>query len=177
MKYSYDIETLENQVFEKEELTLSSEAEEEYIRLEEDTGLEEEHDSKIYDGLTDENLESQIKNLEEADPIVMTLTLEDGSQMECGVAGVFLEGEKEYIALETPEGKIHIMELGREDDDGITLIPVEDEEEQERVIETFIQLFTEEIETEMEENKILDIQEDAQTEQDLTSQEELNGQE
>lgn len=177
MKYSYDIETLENQVFEKEELTLSSEAEEEYIRLEEDTGLEEEHDSKIYDGLTDENLESEIKNLEEADPIVMTLTLEDGSQMECGVAGVFLEGEKEYIALETPEGKIHIMELGREDDDGITLIPVEDEEEQERVIETFIQLFTEEIETEMEENKILDIQEDAQTEQDLTSQEELNGQE
>lgn len=177
MKYSYDIETLENQVFEKEELTLSSETEKEYIRLEEDTGLEEEHDSKIYDGLTDENLESQIKNLEEADPIVMTLTLEDGSQMECGVAGVFLEGEKEYIALETPEGKIHIMELGREDDDGITLIPVEDEEEQERVIETFIQLFTEEIETEMEENKILDIQEDAQTEQDLTSQEELNGQE
>lgn len=177
MKYSYDIETLENQVFEKEELTLSSEAEEEYIRLEEDTGLEEKHDSKIYDGLTDENLESEIKNLEEADPIVMTLTLEDGSQMECGVAGVFLEGEKEYIALETPEGKIHIMELGREDDDGITLIPVEDEEEQERVIETFIQLFTEEIETEMEENKILDIQEDAQTEQDLTSQEELNGQE
>lgn len=177
MKYSYDIETLENQVFEKEELTLSSETEKEYIRLEEDTGLEEEHDSKIYDGLTDENLESQIKNLEEADPIVMTLTLEDGSQMECGVAGVFLEGEKEYIALETPEGKIHIMELGREDDDGITLIPVEDEEEQERVIETFIQLFTEEIEPEMEENKILDIQEDAQTEQDLTSQEELNGQE
>ncbi|MCI8536784.1 MAG: DUF1292 domain-containing protein [Hungatella sp.] len=74
----------------------------------------------------------------------MTLTLEDGSQMECGVVGVFLEGEKEYIALETPEGKIHIMELGREDDDGITLIPVENEEEQEKVIETFIQLFTEE---------------------------------
>lgn len=163
MNYSYDIETLENQVFEK---------------LEEDTRLEEEHDNKIYDSLTEEDLESEIKNLEEAGPIVMTLTLEDGSQMECGVAGVFLEGEKEYIALETPEGKIHIMELGREDDDGITLIPVEDEEEQERVIETFIQLFTEEeIEPEMEENKILDRQEGAQTEQDLTSQEELKGQE
>lgn len=144
MKYSYDIETLENQVFEKDELTLSSETEEEYIQLEEGTRLEEEHDNKIYDDLTEENLESEIRNLEEADPIVMTLTLEDGSQMECGVVGVFLEGEKEYIALETPEGKIHIMELGREDDDGITLIPVENEEEQEKVIETFIQLFTEE---------------------------------
>ncbi len=144
MKYSYDIETLENQVFEKDELALSSETEEEYIQLEEGTRLEEEHDNKIYDDLTEENLESEIRNLEEADPIVMTLTLEDGSQMECGVVGVFLEGEKEYIALETPEGKIHIMELGREDDDGITLIPVENEEEQEKVIETFIQLFTEE---------------------------------
>lgn len=144
MKYSYDIETLENQVFEKDELTLSSETEEEYIQLEEGTRLEEEHDNKIYDDLTEENLESEIRNLEEADPIVMTLTLEDGSQMECGVVGVFLEGEKEYIALETREGKIHIMELGREDDDGITLIPVENEEEQEKVIETFIQLFTEE---------------------------------
>ena len=144
MKYSYDIETLENQVFEKDELALSSETEEEYIQLEEGTRLEEEHDNKIYDDLTEENLESEIRNLEEADPIVMTLTLEDGSQMVCGVVGVFLEGEKEYIALETPEGKIHIMELGREDDDGITLIPVENEEEQEKVIETFIQLFTEE---------------------------------
>ena len=144
MKYSYDIETLENQVFEKDELALSSETEEDYIQLEEGTRLEEEHDNKIYDDLTEENLESEIRNLEEADPIVMTLTLEDGSQMECGVVGVFLEGEKEYIALETPEGKIHIMELGREDDDGITLIPVENEEEQEKVIETFIQLFTEE---------------------------------
>jgi len=144
MKYSYDIETLENQVFEKDELALSSETEEEYIQLEEGTRLEEEHDNKIYDDLTEENLESEIRNLEEADPIVMTLTLEDGSQMECGVVGVFLEGEKEYIALETPEGKIHIMELGREDNDGITLIPVENEEEQEKVIETFIQLFTEE---------------------------------
>ena len=144
MKYSYDIETLENQVFEKDELALSSETEEEYIQLEEGTRLEEEHDNKIYDHYTQENLESQNRKQEEPEPILITQHMEDGSQMECGVVGVFLEGEKEYIALETPEGKIHIMELGREDDDGITLIPVENEEEQEKVIETFIQLFTEE---------------------------------
>lgn len=175
MKYSYDIEILENQVFKEEELTLLPETEEKregYIKL------EEENDRKIYDDLTGENSESEISNLEESDPIVMTLTLEDGSQMECGVAGVFLEQEKEYIALETPEGKIHIMELGREDDDGITLIPVEDEEEQERVIETFIQLFTEEeIGPEMEEEKTLDGQEEVKTVQDSILQEEQKGQE
>lgn len=179
MKYSYEIETLESQVFGEEELALLPEAEED-VEPEKDIRPEEETDREISADSDEENLdlESEIRNLEESDPIVMMLTLEDGSQMECGVAGVFLEGEREYIALETPEGKIHIMELGREEDDGINLIPVEDEEEQERVIETFIQLFAEEEpEPEMEEESILDRQEPAEPEQDSAPQEELKGQE
>lgn len=74
-------------------------------------------------------------------PVFLALTMEDGNQMECRVAGVFLEGEKEYIALELPERRIQIMELGQGADGEIDLIRVEDQEEQERVIEQFLMLF------------------------------------
>ena len=37
-----------------------------------------------------------------ADPVIMEVTLEDGTQTEYIVAGVFLEGEKEYIAPADP---------------------------------------------------------------------------
>ena len=72
-----------------------------------------------------------------ADPVIMEVTLEDGTQTEYIVAGVFLEGEKEYIALQTREGDIHIMELSEGEEGEAALLPVRDKEEQERAIEAF----------------------------------------
>lgn len=71
------------------------------------------------------------------DPVTMTVTLEDGTETEYMVAGVFLEGEKEYIALETQEGDIHIMELLQGEEDEVRLLPIEEKEEQDRAIEAF----------------------------------------
>lgn len=71
------------------------------------------------------------------DPVVMEVTLEDGTQREYTVAGVFLEGEKEYIALEDREGDIDIMELSEGEAGEPALLPIEDKEEQERAAEAF----------------------------------------
>ena len=76
-----------------------------------------------------------------ADPVIMEVTLGDGTQTEYIVAGVFLEGEKEYIALQTREGDIHIMELSEGEEGEAALLPVRDKEEQERAIEAFYYYF------------------------------------
>lgn len=98
MKYSYDTEALEEQVFGNDW---------------EEQGEDEEA------------------------PVTMIVTLENGTQAEYVVAGVFLEGEKEYIALETQEGDIHIMELSEGEEGEVKLLPIEEKEEQERAIEAF----------------------------------------
>lgn len=122
MKYSHDIETLESEIFgedQEAEAPESPDVEGEPSFGEDETPWREEI----------------------SDPVMMTVTLEDGTEMECRVEGVFLEGEKEYIALETGQGEIQIMELGQGDEDEIQLLPVADEEEQERVVQAFIRLF------------------------------------
>lgn len=112
MKYSYDTEALEEQVF--------------------GNGLGE--------GEAEEKDEEEGEALELPDtdsPVIMTAILENGTQAEYTVAGVFLEGEKEYIALETQEGDIHIMELSEGGENEVRLLPIEEKEEQERAIEAF----------------------------------------
>ncbi|MBE5972298.1 MAG: DUF1292 domain-containing protein [Lachnoclostridium sp.] len=71
------------------------------------------------------------------------LTLEDGQILEYEAVGIFLLGEKEYMALHPKtdeDGVIHIMNLTQGDDDEIQLSPVEDEEEFEAAAETFYRL-------------------------------------
>ena len=101
MRYSYDTEALEEEVF--------------------GNGWEE----------------GEEQGEDEEAPVTMTVTLENGTQAEYAVAGVFLEGEKEYIALETQEGDIYIMELSEGEEDEVRLLPIEEKEEQERAIEAF----------------------------------------
>lgn len=110
MRYSYDTEALEEEIF-------GSSREEEAAK---EWNEEEEEVPELPDT-----------------PVTMEVTLEDGTRTEYTVAGVFLEGEKEYIALETEEGDIHIMELSEGEEDEVRLLPVEEKEEQERVIEAF----------------------------------------
>ena len=115
MKYSYNTEALEEQVF--------------------GNGWDEgEEQEEAGEGEQGENEEA---------PVTMTVTLENGMQAEYTVAGVFLEGEKEYIALETQEGDIHIMELSEGEEDEVRLLPIEEEEEQKRAIEAFRYYFDE----------------------------------
>lgn len=70
----------------------------------------------------------------------LELTLEDGRRLACQAVGVFLAGEKQYIALhpkEDTEGVIHILELARGEDDQAKLLPVEDEQELEEAARAF----------------------------------------
>lgn len=83
------------------------------------------------------------KELESSHTVMLTLTVDDNTQVECRVIGVFLEGEKEYIALELPQEEVQIMELEPGGDDEIRLANIQEEEEQERVIERFMELFAE----------------------------------
>lgn len=79
---------------------------------------------------------------EGGEPVCLELTLEDGSNLTCRVAGVFMEGEDEYIALETGEDQIQIMGLSPQGEDGIGLRLLKQQEEQDRALDAFFRLFT-----------------------------------
>ena len=62
----------------------------------------------------------------------LELTLEDGQILIYEAVGVFLAGEKEYIALHPKndeENTIHIMKLNQGEDDEIQVSPITDERE------------------------------------------------
>ncbi len=79
---------------------------------------------------------------EGGEPVCLELTLEDGFNLTCRVAGVFMEGEDEYIALETGEDQIQIMGLSPQGEDGIGLRLLKQQEEQDRALDAFFRLFT-----------------------------------
>lgn len=79
---------------------------------------------------------------EGGEPVCLELTLEDGSNLTCRVAGVFMEGEDEYIALETGEDQIQIMGLSPQGEDGFGLRLLKQQEEQDRALDAFFRLFT-----------------------------------
>lgn len=69
---------------------------------------------------------------EEFPALELELTLEDGRQLICQVIGVFLEGQKEYIALhpiDQEDDQALLMQLVQGTDDSIGLLPIEDETE------------------------------------------------
>lgn len=90
---------------------------------------------------------------EDTDSVELELTLEDGSTMVCQVAGVFMEGERECIALEGEQDTLYIMELDRGPEDEILLLPLKDEEDQERALAAFFHIFGTEEEPEEEEKE------------------------
>ncbi len=72
--------------------------------------------------------------------LVFTLTLEDGSQVSCRAAGIFMENDKEYIALEMGGDEIQIMALAQGEDDSIFLLPPEDDAEKEAAFQAFLEI-------------------------------------
>lgn len=93
----------------------------------------------------DENCECQHDDCEcDEETDVMYLTLEDDTELECDVLGLFQVEEDEYIALVPIEDDQVLLYRYEEDDEGFELINIEDDAEFDLVSEAFEELFTEE---------------------------------
>lgn len=84
-------------------------------------------------------------DLDEEDDI-MYLTLDDDTELECKVLGIFEVEDKEYIALlpigENEEEDVLLYKyIGNEDEEEFELLLIEDEEEFEIVSQSFYALF------------------------------------
>ncbi|MCI6018317.1 MAG: DUF1292 domain-containing protein [Schaedlerella sp.] len=74
----------------------------------------------------------------------MTLTLDDGSELECGVLAIFPVRDKQYIALvplndenESEEGDVYLYQFVEHENDEFDLINIEDDDEYELVADAF----------------------------------------
>lgn len=71
----------------------------------------------------------------EQEEVTVTLTLDDGSQLECVVLTIFDAGEREYIALlpmdseETDEGEVYLYRYTEDADGNPNLENIESDEE------------------------------------------------
>lgn len=80
--------------------------------------------------------------------MTVTLTLDDGKELECVVLTIFPAGDKEYIALlpmedEEEEGEVYLYRY-TEDEDGLpNLENIEDDEEYDIVADAFDELLDE----------------------------------
>ena len=78
--------------------------------------------------------------------VTVTLTLDDGSTLECVVLTIFDAGEREYIALlpmegELPdEGEVYLYRYSEDADGNPSLSNIEDDDEYEIVADAFDEL-------------------------------------
>ena len=85
----------------------------------------------------------------EQEEVTVTLTLDDGSQLECVVLTIFDAGEREYIALlpmdseETDEGEVYLYRYTEDADGNPNLENIESDEEYDIVAEAFDDLLDE----------------------------------
>ncbi len=88
----------------------------------------------------------------------MTLTLEDGTEVECAIIGIFPVEEKEYIALipvdemDSEDAEIFLYGFEELEDGEIELIAIESDEEYEAVTKVFDELMEEEYDDEDDED-------------------------
>lgn len=89
----------------------------------------------------DPNLEQD--NVETEEEMTVTLTLDDGSELECVVLTIFTAGERDYIALlpmegqEEEEGEVYLYRYSEGEDGQPNLENIEDDEEYEIVADAF----------------------------------------
>ena len=97
---------------------------------------------------------AQVPNLEhdEMEPqeeMTVTLTLDDGSELECVVLTIFTANERDYIALlpmegaEAEEGEVYLYRYSESEDGQPNLENIEDDEEYEIVADAFDQMLDE----------------------------------
>ncbi len=76
----------------------------------------------------------------------VTLSLDDGTELECAVLAVFPAGDRDYIALlpldeeEGEEGEVFLYRFSEDEDGEIALDNIEDDEEYEQVADAFDEL-------------------------------------
>ena len=81
---------------------------------------------------------------------IMTLTMEDGTEVECAIIGIFPVDEKEYIALipveelESEDGEVYLYQVEEDENGELDLIEIESDDEYERVSAEFDQIMEEE---------------------------------
>ena len=81
--------------------------------------------------------------------VTVTLTLDDGSQLECVVLTIFDAGEREYIALlpmegeMAEEGEVYLYRYSEDEDGNPSLENIEDDDEYDIVADAFDELLDE----------------------------------
>lgn len=78
---------------------------------------------------------------------IMTITLEDGTEIDCAIIAIFPVEEKDYIALlplndMEEEGEIYLYEF-KENNEEVELLSIESDEEYEKVTEAFDEILDE----------------------------------
>lgn len=87
---------------------------------------------------------------QQEDEMTVTLTLDDGKELECVVLTIFDAGEREYIALlpiegeEADEGEVYLYRYSEDKDGNPNLDNIEDDDEYEVVAEAFDALLEDE---------------------------------
>lgn len=75
---------------------------------------------------------------------IITITLEDGTELECAIMGIFEVEEKEYMALWAMEPDEVLLFGYKELEDEFEITPIEDDEEFDLVSEAYYVLFSDE---------------------------------
>lgn len=92
----------------------------------------------------DPNLDQE--NMEEQEEMTVTLTLDDGTEIECVVLTIFTAGKRDYIALlpmegaEAEEGEVYLYRYSESEDGQPNLENIEDDDEYEIVADAFDEL-------------------------------------
>lgn len=90
------------------------------------------------------------EQVEQEEEMTVTLTLDDGTELECVVLTIFEAGEREYIALlpvegeEAEEGEVYLYRYSEDKDGNPSLDNIEDDDEYEAVADAFDQLLDDE---------------------------------
>ena len=80
----------------------------------------------------------------EQEEMTVTLTLDDGSEVECVVLTIFEAGDRDYIALlptegaEADEGEVYLYRYEEDADGNPSLDNIEDDDEYETIADAFV---------------------------------------
>ncbi len=93
--------------------------------------------------MNDKHVHDENCNHDHEDMDIIYLTLEDDSELECEVIGIFEVEDKEYIAL-APLGEEEVLLYGykEKENDEFELVSIEDEDEFDLVTEAFYALYS-----------------------------------
>lgn len=95
--------------------------------------------------MADNRPNNETENTNEDSDIMVTLDLDDGSQVECEILTIFSVGEQDYIALlpltedggPNEDGEVFIYRYAEDSDGNPSLDNIDDDEEYEAVSDRF----------------------------------------